>query len=56
MHFLMFWLVSALLFLIIFLGWQEARGGFAGFVLAVFIDFGLGGFGRAAGFFAAGWG
>ena len=39
---------------IILLGGQEAGGGFAGFVVAVLVDFGLGGFSGAAGFFAAG--
>ena len=56
MNFLMLRLIGALLLFIVFFGWEEAGGGFAGFVFAVFVHFGLGGVGRTAGFFTTGWG
>ena len=49
-------LIRPFLFFIIFLLREQAGGGFAGFVLAVFVLFGLGGVSGAAGFLAAGWG
>ena len=46
--------VGTFLLFIVFLFRQQSGGGFGGFILAVFVGFGLGGVGRAPGFSAAG--
>jgi hypothetical protein len=48
MNFLMLWLVGAFLLFVMFFRRKKAGGGFTGFVFAVFVHFGLGGFGGAA--------